>query len=765
MKHYYRATLFALLTALSVGVSAQDNYTLTNDDVVVEDGFIQSSSYSSSQGANLTIPETLDGQTVIGVAHNTVSSMGVFKNKGIKSLTLPSTLETIGGYAFYSNDIDSLDLSACTSLVLIKSRAFKKNSIDSLDLSGCTALETIEDFAFDDSGIKSINFSGCASLTSIGSYCFDDNAIVSIDFTGCIALDYIGGFAFKDASISTLNLSPCTALRSIGFYAFEDGAIESLDLSGCSALTNIGGHSFLNNNIKTLDLSGCSILATIGNGAFSGNAIDTVDLSLNLALVSIGTYAFSSNAFASFVLPSPDISGFSFNIWESSAETVFNGGDTISDFSSSYEAKFGPYTLSDDDVVVVDGVIISCNKTKFNSELTIPEVLDNQTIIGIGNDDEGEYVFDNKNIKGLTLPNTIQTFGSYAFSTNDITRLDLTACTNLTSIGKRAFEKNDIDGLDLSNCNLIKTIEQSAFYSNNIVKLNLDNCSLLTSIGGSAFSSNNIDSLDLSSCTALETIGSYAFSSNAIDSLDLSYCTLLDSIGSYAFNYNDIDSIDLSASTSLTYIGYNAFKSNNISGFALPTPDIVGYTLNNWVDWNDNSYVGGEIVSDLSAAYEAFMLANDYELVFDANGGEGTMESQSISFNDAVNLTFNSFTRTSYTFADWNTAADGSGTSYADEAEFVMNVEGTTLYAQWNEPSGLSTVSISDFTIYPNPAKDAVRVNNIELDSEICIYSISGKLVKQVIATSSNESINVSDFTPGMYIVSLKGENQKLIIE
>lgn len=40
-------------------------------------------------------------------------------------------------------------------------------------------------------------------------------------------------------------------------------------------------------------------------------------------------------------------------------------------------------------------------------------------------------------------------------------------------------------------------------------------------------------------------------------------------------------------------------------------------------------------------------------------------------------------TKTNHTFAGWNTAADGSGTSYSQNSTFTINIT-TTLYAQWN---------------------------------------------------------------------------------
>ena len=75
--------------------------------------------------------------------------------------------------------------------------------------------------------------------------------------------------------------------------------------------------------------------------------------------------------------------------------------------------------------------------------------------------------------------------------------------------------------------------------------------------------------------------------------------------------------------------------------------------------------------------------ASTYIVTFDANGGSGTMNSQSFTENEPQNLTTNAFTRTGYTFTGWNTAADGTGTSYKDEHSVTLTTAGLTLYAQW----------------------------------------------------------------------------------
>jgi uncharacterized repeat protein (TIGR02543 family) len=68
---------------------------------------------------------------------------------------------------------------------------------------------------------------------------------------------------------------------------------------------------------------------------------------------------------------------------------------------------------------------------------------------------------------------------------------------------------------------------------------------------------------------------------------------------------------------------------------------------------------------------------------FNANGGTGAMVNQQISYLASANLTANAFTRTGYTFSGWNTAANGSGTAYANGSSYTMGAGNVILYAQW----------------------------------------------------------------------------------
>ena len=70
-------------------------------------------------------------------------------------------------------------------------------------------------------------------------------------------------------------------------------------------------------------------------------------------------------------------------------------------------------------------------------------------------------------------------------------------------------------------------------------------------------------------------------------------------------------------------------------------------------------------------------------VTFNANGGTGTMAPQTFATGVAQALTANAFTKGNYPFNGWNTAADGSGTDYANMQEITISAN-ITLYAQWS---------------------------------------------------------------------------------
>ena len=97
------------------------------------------------------------------------------------------------------------------------------------------------------------------------------------------------------------------------------------------------------------------------------------------------------------------------------------------------------------------------------------------------------------------------------------------------------------------------------------------------------------------------------------------------------------------------------------------------------------------VVAEEDATYTAQYSATErvfYTITFNANGGTGSMEPQRFEVGIDTALNKNAFTRENYKFNNWNTAADGSGATYADAGAILALAEDMTLYAQWQFQTG-----------------------------------------------------------------------------
>jgi uncharacterized repeat protein (TIGR02543 family) len=111
-----------------------------------------------------------------------------------------------------------------------------------------------------------------------------------------------------------------------------------------------------------------------------------------------------------------------------------------------------------------------------------------------------------------------------------------------------------------------------------------------------------------------------------------------------------------------------------------------GYTFSGWntvQGGSGASYSDGQTITATSdMTLYAQWTGNPVTVTFDANGGTGEMAPQTFTIGTAQALDANIFTRENYNYKDWNTAADGSGTTYENSQEITIS-ESTTLYAQW----------------------------------------------------------------------------------
>ena len=114
----------------------------------------------------------------------------------------------------------------------------------------------------------------------------------------------------------------------------------------------------------------------------------------------------------------------------------------------------------------------------------------------------------------------------------------------------------------------------------------------------------------------------------------------------------------------------------------------LGYVFDGWYE----NKTGGvpvafpyEVENDVTL-YARFS-AIQYTVSFNANGGSGEAMQNLVFTYDGQGhaLTANAYSKTGYVFSGWNTAADGSGSAYADATPVTYLSEASvTLYAQWN---------------------------------------------------------------------------------
>ncbi|MBK9575684.1 MAG: InlB B-repeat-containing protein [Fibrobacteres bacterium] len=129
----------------------------------------------------------------------------------------------------------------------------------------------------------------------------------------------------------------------------------------------------------------------------------------------------------------------------------------------------------------------------------------------------------------------------------------------------------------------------------------------------------------------------------------------------------------------------------------------TGYTFSSWntaANGSGTSYAPASTITIGSAnvvLYARWTALPSYSVTYNANGAtSGTAAFDASIYNSGASVTVlgntGSIAKTGYTFVGWNTAADGSGASFAPAASFAMGSANVTLYAKWR---ALPTYSVN----------------------------------------------------------------------
>ena len=143
----------------------------------------------------------------------------------------------------------------------------------------------------------------------------------------------------------------------------------------------------------------------------------------------------------------------------------------------------------------------------------------------------------------------------------------------------------------------------------------------------------------------------------------------------------------------------------------------TGYTFAGWntaSNGSGSSYSGGNTFAMGSSSVNLYAqwTANPYTVTYSGNGSTGGIapaDGATYHITDTVTVLGNTGTlaKTSYAFAGWNTAPDGSGTTYSAGNTFAMGSGNVILYAKWTSSGSTTTNTISTVVEINGQKQDA----------------------------------------------------------
>ena len=544
-------------------------------------------------------------------------------------------------------------------------------------------------------GVTSISL--LDGLTNIGSNAFRDSLITSVWIPATVTS--IGSSAFLNCrNLSVVNFSELINLESIGGSAFENcaltSALTSLDLSKTN-VHRIGDAAFQFNDELT-SVKFPNTLTEVGQQAFFSCE------SLNEVIFGTGLKKIGNSAFYSTGVVTIDISGAS--EFESFGNSAFESCESLTEVILPAGGK---------------GLVIGCSAFQDTTNLTGVENLGNWTEVSFGLFSSGtSSAFYNSGIESIDLsgfnnigPNAFKnceglkeiklsstvTVGEGAFSNVKVSSLEIVGSSTNFSIPEFDFVGYSMDGWTTEGNDNISyengativvtnAISLSASWSPVAYTIEFDPNGGYGTMGAQTFTYDVEQALTSNSFTRTGyTFAGWSTSQDGAvvyaDGASVSNLATTDGavvtlyavweIGRYTLTFDTaggspIDPITQEYGTAIT---------------APSDPTRTGYTFAGWNTTIPSTMPAGNMT------FTAEWSPITYTISFDPNGGSGEMAGLSAVYGESVTLPANTFTLTGYTFAGWNTSADGSGTGYSDGAsvsEPPVSADGTvTLYAQW----------------------------------------------------------------------------------
>ena len=143
---------------------------------------------------------------------------------------------------------------------------------------------------------------------------------------------------------------------------------------------------------------------------------------------------------------------------------------------------------------------------------------------------------------------------------------------------------------------------------------------------------------------------------------------------------------------------------------------------------------------------------NLYTISYNANGGSNAPGDQSKIENKSISLSSSKPTRTGYTFVNWNTKKDGSGTTYKAGASYNGNAN-LTLYAQWRINKVYIKLDANDGSVRSSTTYGSCRTNNNLIG---CSWNSPKELFHTIDYGDSLDSAGLANYNNSDYLYITK---------
>lgn len=147
-----------------------------------------------------------------------------------------------------------------------------------------------------------------------------------------------------------------------------------------------------------------------------------------------------------------------------------------------------------------------------------------------------------------------------------------------------------------------------------------------------------------------------------------------------------------------------------------------------------------------SATYTAYFqqtAPTQYTITVNANNNAWGTVSGGGAYVAGTTATIQAFPNPGYTFSNWS---DGN----TDNPRTITVNSDLTLVAFFG--TGVGENDGTTITLYPNPAKESIRILGIEANSQVEIYNSLGELVN-VMSVGPDQEIGIRDLASGLYLL------------